>query len=194
MITAMKKQLALLFTGLALAGFTAQPAVAADMYGSLNGGISWMDDMDNAPNAGDDLEMNGGYMVLGAIGCDYGNYRVEAEAGYQESDVDSYNAVASGGDVKIFSLLANGYYDIDAGGFEPYLTAGVGVANVNFNNVAVTDPNETTLAYQIGAGLAIPVADGVMLDARYRYFSTLEFLDNTQAGSHSALLGFRVGF
>lgn len=194
MITAMKKQLALLFTGLALAAFTAQPATAADMYGSLHGGISWMNDLDNAPGSGDNIEMNGGYMAFGAIGCDYGSYRFEGEGGYQHSNVDSYNASSSDGHIGIISLLCNGYYDIDAGGFEPYLTAGIGVANVNFNNVNLDDSNETTLAYQVGAGLAVPVADSVMLDARYRYFSTLEFLEDTQAGSHSILLGFRVGF
>ncbi len=58
------------------------------------------------------------------------------------------------------------------------------------------DVTETTLAYQLGAGLAIPVSDGVMIDARYRYFATTDFdvvgVVETNVSSHSALLGLRV--
>ena len=59
------------------------------------------------------------------------------------------------------------------------------------------DISETTFAYQAGIGLGIPVADNIMLDARYRYFATTDFtmlVANTNVESHNALLGLRVGF
>lgn len=79
----------------------------------------------------------------------------------------------------------------------------------------------TALAYQLGAGLTIPLSKGVVLDARYRYFATADFTLtgpaettyqnnnnshgpdyystvhsewdlNTHISSHSVLLGLRV--
>lgn len=72
--------------------------------------------------------------VIGAIGCDYGSFRLEAEVGYQKSDVKTaingndvegpyehpideqgYNFTTvpwdMNGDVSVLSLMANGYYD-----------------------------------------------------------------------------------
>ena len=96
------------------------------------------------------------------------------------------------------------------------MMAGVGVAQVNMEITDINDlkssyptlpygyssddlkidVTETTLAYQLGAGLAIPVSDGVMIDARYRYFATTDFdvvgVVETNVSSHSALLGLRV--
>ena len=96
-----------------------------------------------------------------------------------------------------------------------YATAGVGVAHLSFNGVApsyyASDElyswQETTGAWQIGAGLAVPIADHVKLDLRYRYFATTDFTVSsesffyeaayegpvhTNVSSHSVLLGLRV--
>ncbi|MCE1274730.1 MAG: outer membrane beta-barrel protein, partial [Chlorobiales bacterium] len=57
--------------------------------------------------------------------------------------------------------------------------------------------NEMTLAYQIGAGVAIPLTSTVDLDARYRYFATTDFstdFGNLNVDSHNLLLGLRVKF
>lgn len=136
------------------------------------------------------------------------------------------------GDVSVLSLMANGFYDFDLGSkVELYATAGVGIAEVSFKNVHeivtiagdgsggyVFYPNpgpgytahETTLAWQVGAGIAVPIADSIKLDLRYRYFTTTDFTlagagsyyyafgpsqdANTNFSSHSVLLGLRVGF
>lgn len=170
----MKKSLTLL-AAFVIAGMWSAPVQAADQYVSAFGGVTW-------PNGGYDE----GFTGTAAIGCDYGDTRLEAEMGYQ-------NAQGSGNldDVNLYSLMANGYYDIDLGGVDFYLTAGVGAAQVE------TDPasySEESLAYQFGAGLAVPVGTGVMLDARYRYFTTLSIDDWVpgEASSNSALLGLRV--
>ncbi|NTU97999.1 MAG: outer membrane beta-barrel protein, partial [Chlorobiaceae bacterium] len=98
------------------------------------------------------------------------------------------------------------------GGVELYAMAGVGIAQVNINAEATidydisyssgsvtlaVDTHETTLAYQLGAGISIPVSKGVKLDARYRYFATTDFNLNAlvnveDLSSHSALVGLRV--
>ena len=259
----MKKTLSLLAV-FAVAGMMSAPAQAADHYISGMAGISWFQDselglplnIDEAAGAEINLGYGSGLTVAGAIGCDYGSTRLEAEVGYQNADIEGISATLSDdilfmdegtyalgleGDATVMSLMANGFYDIDLGGVELYAMAGVGVAQVNFNITGIgaadidemptasvaqmdndidfdaiaLDVSETTLAYQVGAGLAIPISDGVMLDARYRYFATTDFtLDtdlivgkqlgtsgpvigagsgiDTNVSSHSAMLGLRV--
>ena len=239
----MKKTLSLLAV-LMVAGIATTPAQAATHYVSGFGGVSWMNNMDlsemyiNAPpgnNYTTSTDLGSGLALTGAIGCDYGSYRLEAEVGYQTNDVksavDFNNGVAIDyplqgtryavrGNVSVFSLMGNGYYDIDLGRkVELYATAGIGVAQVSLHNVSsifyTTDEalalvannnpghnaHETTLAWQVGAGIAAPIAEHVKLDLRYRYFAPTDFCfsdimgsANTHLSSHSVLLGLRVDF
>ncbi|NTW88893.1 MAG: porin family protein [Desulfobulbaceae bacterium] len=182
------------------------------------------------------MKFDAGLTLAAAIGCDYGTTRLEAEAGYQNGGLNSGSfiqrystgegvgeSVDTGemtGDVNVLTLMGNGYYDIDLGGAELYLFAGAGVAQVSLDDVAEVydgetseynwNASETALAYQLGAGIAIPVSKGVKLDARYRYFATTDFTisddlserNNEYPGydrewtgnisSHSVLLGLRV--
>ena len=244
----MKKTL-LLLTFLAVAGMSSNSAQAATHYVSGFGGISWMQNVDasyinttSVFNFHENVDLGSGLALTGAIGCDYGNYRLEAEVGYQTNDLKSSGEDISGiaqtwptnaagtttttrqamrGDVSVLSLMGNGYYDFDLGSkVELYATAGVGVAQVTGHNVnhvtdissgppytftANPDPgfnaHATTLAWQVGAGLAAPIADNVKLDLRYRYFATTDFTSfmfgapfNANVSSHSVLLGLRVDF
>ncbi len=189
---------------------------------------------DASVNYSIDYDLGSGVNLLGAIGCDYGSYRFEGEVGYQRNNLKTGSESTNGivdvtprgdspaspydmkGDVSVLSLMANGYYDFDLGSkVELYATGGVGVAQVSFldeNDVANIDPgytgHETTLAWQVGAGFAAPIADNVKLDLRYRYFATTDFTFsegagaaaqsnytyNTNVSSHSVLLGLRVDF
>ena len=215
----MKKALSLLMVFLVAVMWSA-PGFSADKYVSGSIGISWMSDADleNEFDYDDydyDYEagFDSGITLLGAFGCDYGDYRLEGELGYQNGDLDSidfsgenYEYDDISGDITVLSLLVNGYYDIDLGsGVELSPTVGVGVAQVKADDVELYDngpdwsASEVTFAYQAGIGLGIPVSDGIMLDARYRYFGTtdftIEYSDyqfNTNMESHSALLGLRV--
>ncbi|UZJ37261.1 MULTISPECIES: outer membrane protein [unclassified Prosthecochloris] len=224
----MKKALSLLMVFLVAVMWSA-PGFSADKYVSGNIGITWMSDTEgDILGLTDDyidgeLGFSSGIALFGAFGCDYGDYRIEGELGYQNNDVDSFELSTDfdfgdngedfdesfdlDGDITILSLLVNGYYDIDlGGGVELSPTVGVGVAQVSMDDVWPSDfdgedlgvdINETTFAYQAGIGLGIPVADNIMLDARYRYFATTDFtmlVVNTNIESHSALLGLRVGF
>jgi opacity protein-like surface antigen len=242
----MKKSLSLLAV-LAVAGVASSPAPAdaANRYVSGLAGISWFNDSDASsqvqspyyPYSGSGIATFGsGFTAAAAVGCDYGSTRAELELGYQRNDLDplrlygedfspnndGYNYEASG-KTSVYSLMANGFYDIELGkGAELYAMAGVGVAQVNLDlnitenswsagdpaptaiQVATFSAHETTLAYQLGAGIAVPVSKGVKLDARYRYFATTDFtLEtpnpgffpytlNTNVSSHSVLLGLRI--
>lgn len=175
----MKKHFLLLGAFL-VAGFWATPTQAADQYVSAFGGISWM-------NEGG---LDSGFTGTAAMGCDYGDTRLEAEMGYQNS---SFDLLGDEGDLNLYSLMVNGYYDVDLGGIDMYLTAGVGLAQVDIDvdgDFQEGCCDDDSFAYQFGVGFAAPVGDGVMLDARYRYFTTI---DNDQLSSNSALLGLRIG-
>jgi opacity protein-like surface antigen len=232
----MKKTLSLL-AFLAAVGMTSAPARAATHYVSGMGGISWMQNMTlkevyqrSSGNHSIEYDLGSGVNILGAIGCDYGSYRFEGEIGYQQNNLKTGSEFVNGsiyastpaspyamkGDVSALSLIANGYYDFNLGQkVELYATTGIGVAQVSFhdeNDVVNPDPgytgHETTLAWQVGAGLAAPIADNVKLDLRYRYFATTDFsmskgagatyrsdnAYNTNLSSHSVLLGLRLDF
>ncbi len=153
----MKKTLSLIAV-LAVIGFASAPAQAADHYVSGMGGVSWMNNITPAEsyeaasgNQDSNFDLDSGIHALGAVGCDYGNYRFEAEIGYQQNEVksgvDSANGVVQSyplegsrydmrGDVSVLSLMGNGYYDFHlGGGVDFYATAGVGVAQVSFKDL-----------------------------------------------------------
>ncbi len=227
----MKKTLSLLAVLMA-AGVAATPVQAATHYVSGFGGMSAMQNAKTSStylsatpgdNYSTDVDFGSGLALTGAIGCDYGHYRLEAEVGHQTNNVKSVvtsflpsTSFPLRGDVSVLSLMGNGYYDFDLGSkIELYATGGIGVAQVSSHNITVafvnnTDPGwndqVTTLAWQVGAGIAAPITDNVKLDLRYRYFTTTDFTtdlswtpsplsaQSTSISSHSVLLGLRVDF
>jgi opacity protein-like surface antigen len=202
----MKKIYSLLAAAL-VTGFCSVPALAGQSYISGDVGSSWMNDTkDGAYKYG----MNSGVHALGAIGMRENCYRFEGELGYQRNDVDKsyelYGPFNYNGKIEVWSVLANAYYDIyTGGGVKPYLTAGVGAARVQFEDLRYAgyprgtgwSEHNSAFAYQVGAGVAIPISHNVKLDARYRYFSTAEFTLNdgyqSRLSSSSVLLGLRFG-
>ncbi|NTW99562.1 MAG: porin family protein [Geobacteraceae bacterium] len=247
---------------LAATGFTCNPVNAAEHYISGMGGISWANKLHLVDtyqyemfNDYQDYALGTGFNVLGAIGCDYGSFRLEGEVGYQTSDVktaingedgvpyqhpldEAGNNFSSDpwdmkGEVSVLSLMANGYYDFKLGkNIELYATAGIGVARVSLKDVHEvttiegdgnggyifypnTNPGYSntveTTAWQLGAGIAVPVSGKIKLDLRYRYFATSDFTvpgvgsyyyanisggskdSRTNFSSQSVLLGLRVG-
>jgi len=203
----MKKSLAILGTILT-AGMLSVPAYASDapsVYISGDAGSSWFNTINIHPSSAT-VTTTPGINVLGAIGvkwCD--TFRLEAEFGYQRNNndkyTDSYGAYSSTGNHSVTSYTANGYYDFKAGGVNPYLTAGIGLAQVGVHDVItpLDTINEThsALGYQFGAGLSIPLNKNVDFDVRYRYYRTSTVnLDNNagefQISSNSILAGLRV--
>ena len=160
----MKKAISLLAVFLVAVMWSAT-GFSGDKYVSGNIGMSWMNDAEledivgltEATSFDAELDFSSGLTLLGALGCDYGDYRVEGELGYQTNDVDALNLVLPSewdwvnfkndlyitadldGDITVLSLLMNGYYDIAlGGGVELSPTVGVGVAQVSMDDVSVT--------------------------------------------------------
>ena len=206
---------------------SAAPASAGNLY--VSGSVGLNSPTNSVTNYSYDTysedvtySLTSGAAFLGAVGCDYGSFRIEGEFGYQTFKMDQSTAIYDGEtpvvfgascNGHVFSLLANGYYDFPVGNsIKPYVTAGIGMANVRFADLSFSghaplNMDSNALAYQIGAGIAVPVSKKVTIDARYRYFGTGLFTmpeyyvasaapygAETSLHAHQVLLGMRVAF
>ncbi len=142
-----------------------------------------------------------GLTMLGAIGLGFeNNCRIEAEVGYQTVGNNGEYGSTIDSDMPVLSILVNAYYDISFFDIAtPYITAGVGETNVYPMGITIPDAlqtSKTSLAYQLGTGITVPIGDNVKVDARYRYFVTPKVIldpafDNQKLSSSSFLLGLR---
>lgn len=201
---------------IALAFLNAANAYSADgLYVSGNVGMAWLNDSDAndlaRPGVTWSREFDTGPAFNAAVGYGMQNLRVEGEFGYQKNDFNKQNALgfssALDGDVTALSFLVNGYYDIPTGSnFTPFITAGIGLARVDVNDLTVPglrmapfNGDDTVLAGQVGAGVSYALNEKLNVDLKYRYFMTdnLEFSrGNTLDGltSHNVYLGVRYSF
>jgi opacity protein-like surface antigen len=144
---------------------------AQDPEGSYEGSYTYTFDTDT------------GFLVGGAIGAHITpNFRGEVELSFKSHDIDGVDdsdgdaITGASGDVDIFFVLANFWYDFDMGAFTPYIGGGVGVAKVNADLTLYDsydwDVDNWTLAGQVGAGLQWKFADNWGLDLGYRLKAT----------------------
>ncbi len=203
----MKKLFAVLDLVLAF-GMLAAPAFAGPKaYISGNLGGSSFSDIKPTDSV-TTIATASGINVTGAAGvkCCVTHIRLEGEVGYQKNNADTIKN-GSGvygltGNYTVTSYMANAYYDLNAVFLSPYLTAGIGVAEVGVNNVVnplyTANEKHSVLGYQFGAGVAIPVSKFIDLDVRYRYFGTGKVVLSNHNGEfklpgNSVLVGLRVG-
>lgn len=112
--------------------------------------------------SGSDL-VDTGYNVGGQLGYRFDNFRVEAEASYIS------HSVLGLADFNVFTLMANGYYDINFGSkFVPYVGAGIGWARFTSNVVSSAD-NE--FAYQGIVGANYNITNNFAIGANYHIVS-----------------------
>ncbi|ACD89345.1 surface antigen msp4 family protein [Chlorobium limicola DSM 245] len=172
-------------------------ACAATPYVSGSVGIAMMEDSDVQFSGIDDgsITYDAGMAATLAAGLDMGYTRIEGEVGYQENGIEESDDV----EVAITTFMVNGYYDFElpASPIKPYISAGIGVADVNAEELSLGDDSSLVLAGQLGAGVGFAVAPALTLDARYRYLMTTEaeFNGDTDIsiGSHNVMLGLRLG-
>jgi opacity protein-like surface antigen len=138
-------------------------------------------------------------------GYKFGMARIEGEIGYQKHDVDTFagGTFNSGGDLDIWRFMVNGYWDFDTHSpWIPYLVAGIGLANVEvndltINNYRVGDEDDGVFAYQLGGGVGYAIDNATTLFLDYRYFATADpdFAGaEAEFGSHNLSVGMRLSF
>lgn len=108
------------------------------------------------------------------IGCRVADgLRLEFNAGYRfENDLTGTNGLAA--DYSAFTGMWNAWWDItNIGGVKPYVGGGVGFAVHQIDSSlpvgSTGSRTDTTLAWQVGAGVGIDVTDNLTVDIGYRF-------------------------
>lgn len=175
---------------------SASLAEAATPYVSASVGIAMREDSDvEEGGVSYYIPYNVGYAVTGAVGIESGRMRFEGEIGYQENGIEDADDL----NISMTTYMANGYLDLGMpmSPITPYVTAGIGMADVKAEGLGFSDDSSTVLAGQVGIGAGFSIAPMVTLDAKYRYMiaADAEFDDYTEISvdSHNVMLGLRVG-
>lgn len=185
------KQSILLMSFLVLSLIMAPSAYCEkDVYASFHLGAAQPLDSDAtvSDSTNVDIEYDVGFAGTLAIGKDFSWYRMEGEMGYQVNNITD-----SSGDLTIFHLLFNAYFDFEIGGpVTPYLTGGLGLAGAKIKDSGTdTDSgNDAVVAYQAGTGILIDLTETLSLDIRFRYFGTSKLEYENLDVEFANLMGF----
>jgi opacity protein-like surface antigen len=174
-------------------------------YVSGQFGITFLPDSDDIPRV--TLEFQPGHAIGMAAGYKYGKLRVEGEIGYRINDLDKSIVLgrerSASGDMTGRSFLVNGYYDfINKTAFTPYITAGIGVAKLESNDLTIAgrhigNSDDTVFAYQVGAGVGYAINKKYTIDLKYRFSSATdpEFRGiKAHVASNNIYFGLRYNF
>lgn len=180
-------------------------SVNKGFYVSGQLGMTLLPDSDDIPKVR--FEFEPGYSVGMATGYRYGKLRLEGEIGYRANDIEK--CIAFGKDRSVsgyasgLAFMVNGYYDfVNTSAFTPYITAGIGVAELKNNDLIIAGreigtAGDTVLAYQVGAGVGYAINKKYTVDLKYRFSSATrpEFRDNkVDVAGHVVFLGLRYHF
>jgi OOP family OmpA-OmpF porin len=155
-----KKLLQTLAVAALICGLTAAPAAATEgWYGRADAGYS----VDGNVEAFDfEFDLEDDWMADVALGYAFQNgFRTDAELSWRNNEVDLFDE-----DAEVLAGMFNVFYDFNRGGrFQPYIGAGVGYGQLDFD-----DLDDSGLAYQAMAGVGIAVSERATIDVGYRYF------------------------
>ncbi|MCX7366656.1 MAG: OmpA family protein [Alphaproteobacteria bacterium] len=179
----------------AIAG--AQSLQGQGVYIGLEGGASWMLNSTISDSVLGNIATsypNLGFAAGAVVGYDFVGPRVELEAVFRSNTTTVRDAnpgdgidFSTQGTVNQWGVMANAYYDFNAGGtLVPYLGAGVGAAFLNGFAGGATS-NATAFAYQgiVGVGYNVNEAIRINLDARYYGTTSPSMVDASDGSSVS---------
>jgi len=197
----------------------AQRGWSSRVYVGARGGLSFAEDTDFTFNrVGTESDFDDpGYTISGVVGWAAKvnrsiGYRLEAELGYSQADVDSIStefATASGsGETETIFGFANAYVDIPVfDRLSATVGGGLGAGYVNVENGVsggpdLVDDSDTAFGYHLDAGLSYDVTEQLAVEALYRYTSFVNVdvtasdgtSSDTNVDSHNVLIGARYGF
>ncbi len=138
------------------------------------------------------VELDDDWMFDVAVGRRFDNgFRADGELASRSNDANL--GPSSQAQVRATSAMINGFYDFMRDGpVQPFVGIGVGFVKVDANG-----EDDTSLAWQAMAGLAIPLRERLKLDIGYRHFEADELEYSALPGSyeHDAVtLGLRYEF
>ena len=177
-------------------------------YVSIIGGAAFLEDMEEISNGMDVCAgFETGWAASVALGAGVGDdhFRVEAEVGYlsagvNDIDVSGFTVTDVSGDLYSVAVMFNGYYDLylsdTLGG---YVGGGLGWAFTNIDadgvipgaGTVAADDSDADFAWQVRAGLAVELREGMVLTVGYRLF---DMGVETEPVAHIAEIGLRLSF
>lgn len=162
-----------------------------------------------------DPSVNGGVTA----GMDFGLLRIEGELSYKHAEMATVHDQTPGGltyhnvdgNLGALAMMMNMFIDLhNPGPITPYFGGGIGFASLHQSDTfsaggvrLYRDDNDAVFAYQVGAGLEIPMNRMLSLDLSYRYFRTSEatfnqgdptFENRLRFESHNLAAGLRLKF
>ncbi len=166
-------------------------------YVGVDGGAMILEDLDldiGAAPIEATANTRKGYDFDGVVGHDFGGFRLEAEVGYREADLNTFTsgvaAIPStsgsglsaagvkptGGDANALSFMINGMFDFgEDDSLQGFVGAGVGVARIDVQQIYAApswlDDSDTGLAWQAIAGIRAPLSDSWDMGLKYRFFN-----------------------
>lgn len=181
----------------AIAASAAFAGGAEQPYLGLRGSFSDVEDS-SAESAltNFDIGYDNGFGASASLGVRLPHgFRAEGELVFQTAGVESFtitkdlinvpslagDTFTASGEAELIAPMANVFYDLTLPDLmvRPYVGAGIGGAHLNLNAengpllIAIDDDN-WAFAWQLMAGVVLPVSEQVWLTAGYRYFSTNE--------------------
>jgi len=205
-----KRQISLKIALLLAATFVSSPALAESGY-YMSGAVGYNspEDVDGSGALGDEMVLDEGAAGLLSFGYQTSDYfRAEFELGFRGNDVDRTRTNTAGaGELTATTYMLNALYDLDYfGRFVPYIGLGLGIADVEADNV--TNFSSTTLnssdavfAYQGIAGAAYEVTPTLDLFLDYHYLKAepdIRALTGTDVNldyaDHAMFFGLRYRF
>ncbi len=191
-------------------------------YAELSSGLSMVPEQGiSGGGLSGDVSFTPGFHIGGAVGARITDHlRSELSFGYRQSEVDDIEGpgfrLEGAGDAGVFTAMANGYLDLvpDAP-IIPYVGAGIGVGVLSIDSdsdasLLVVDDSDVVFAWNLMAGIGIPVTDRASLTLGYRYLATTDpdltatvnipgigSASGTLSGefdAHEGVFGVRVGF
>ena len=159
-----------------------------------------------------DFESDPGYLISAMVGYNFANVasgvslRPELEIGYLSADHDNidFNGEAEDdviGDASVLFGFANLFVDIEVlSDLDLIVGGGVGLGDVELDIVEGFEDGDIAFGYNVGAGLALDVAEGVKVEGMYRYISFVDadllegVVDDGSADldAHTGTIGVRV--
>lgn len=151
-----------------------------------------------------DLETGTFGSITGGLGVE-GGWVLEGELLLMTSDIDTAAADAVFGTpleahLESHAAMVNGVYNFAAGGFRPYVGAGVGFGSSKYSLMGESE-DDMGMAWQVKAGVVIPSSETLSWDVGYRYvsFPSFDIRDggdsvDADASAHIVSVGARVTF
>ena len=219
----MNKKIALTLGSLAAISFASSVSAQdrwPNWYIGLSASVPFVDNQDVTQGGAGigEADFDNGFGATFAIGYTPNGrrqaspLRYELAYQYAKSDVNSIGGATAVGDARVDAIMFNTYYDfargvlgVGGGGLTPYIGAGVGFAEVDFNSSTITvDNSDSAFAYQgmLGVSYAPQTLPNTVWGVGYRYFAVandLEYgagagLTELEYDSHNIELNARFRF